>query len=219
MTDEMSRPDQGILDSYRSKGLAGEMGFGRRPAIVVVDFILGFTDSQSPLGSDLDTEIEATRQLLDAGREAGIPILYTTTVYSDGLRDAGVFIRKVPSLGVLRQGSEEIRVDPRLGRLPDETLIEKKYVSAFFGTALASELTANRIDTVVICGATTSGCVRATVVDAMQCGFRPVVPEQCVGDRSVEAHRASLIDIEGKYGDVVDVEQVILYLQGLSQQD
>lgn len=219
MTDEMSRPDQGILDSYRSKGLAAEMGFGRSPAIVVVDFILGFTDSQSPLGSDLDTEIEATRQLLDAGREAGIPILYTTTVYSDGLRDAGVFIRKVPSLGVLRQGSEEIRVDPRLGRLPDETLIEKKYVSAFFGTALASELTANRIDTVVICGATTSGCVRATVVDAMQYGFRPVVPEQCVGDRSVEAHRASLIDIEGKYGDVVDVEQVILYLQGLSQQD
>jgi len=215
----MSRSDQGILDSYRSKGLAAEMGFGRSPAIVVVDFILGFTDSQSPLGSDLDTEIEATRQLLDAGREAGIPILYTTTVYSDGLRDAGVFIRKVPSLGVLRQGSEEIRVDPRLGRLPDETLIEKKYVSAFFGTALASELTANRIDTVVICGATTSGCVRATVVDAMQCGFRPVVPEQCVGDRSVEAHRASLIDIEGKYGDVVDVEQVILYLQGLSQQD
>jgi nicotinamidase-related amidase len=215
----MSRSDQGILDSYRSKGLAAEMGFGRSPAIVVVDFILGFTDSQSPLGSDLDAEIEATRRLLDVGRESEIPILYTTTGYSDGLRDAGVFVRKVPSLGVLRQGSEEVRVDPRLGRLPGETLIEKKYASAFFGTALASELTANGIDTVIICGATTSGCVRATVVDAMQYGFRPVVPEQCVGDRSDEAHRANLIDIQGKYGDVVDVEHVIRYLKGLSQQD
>lgn len=218
MTDELEHSNEEILDSYRSKGLAGEMGYGQSPAIVVVDFIIGFTSVDSPLGSELDSEIEATRRLLDAGRQAGVPILYTTTAYSEGLRDGGTFIRKVPSLEVLLRGSDQVEVDPRLGRRSDETLIEKKYVSAFFGTALASELTAKQVDTVIICGATTSGCVRSTVVDAMQYGFRPIVPEQCVGDRSQEAHRANLTDIQGKYGDVVDVEDAIRYLMELSDQ-
>ncbi len=217
MTDEVDRSSEEILESYRSKGLAGEMEFGRSPAIVVVDFILGFTSVDSPLGSELGSQIEATRRLLDTGRQTGVPIFYANTAYSEGLRDGGVFIRKVPSLGVLLRGSDQVLVDPRLGRRHDETLIEKKYVSAFFGTALASELTANRVDTVIICGATTSGCVRGTVVDAMQYGFRPIVPEQCVGDRSQEAHRANLTDIQGKYGDVVDVEDAIRYLMDLSE--
>jgi nicotinamidase-related amidase len=219
VTDKFDHRSSEALDSYRSKGLAGEMGFGDRPAIVVVDFLLGFTSVESPLGSNLDREIEATRRVLDAGREAGIPILYSITAYSEGLRDGGTFIRKVPSLGVLLRGSEFVRIDPRLGYRSEETTFEKKYASAFFGTSLTSELTANGVDTVIICGATTSGCVRATVVDAMQYGYRPIVPKQCVGDRSAEAHRANLVDIEGKYGDVVDVEVVISYLEGLERKE
>ncbi|MEJ2084084.1 MAG: isochorismatase family protein [Acidobacteriota bacterium] len=213
----MSSANQETLAAYRDKGLAGKMGFGSSPAIVVVDFLLGFTRQDSPLGSDLDREIEASRRLLDAGRAAGIPILYSITAYSEGLQDGGTFVRKVPSLGVLLRGSELVQIDPRLDRRPEETTFEKKYASAFFGTSLASELTAHGVDTVIVCGATTSGCVRATVVDAMQHGFRPIVPEQCVGDRSAAAHRANLTDIEGKYGDVVDVEVVIDYLSGLGR--
>jgi len=219
MTGEVDSSNQDTLESYRRKGLAGEMGFGEWPAIVVVDFLLGFTREDSPLGSNLDSEIEASRRLLDAGRRAGVPILYSITAYSEGLRDGGTFIRKVPSLGVLLRGSELVSIDPRLGYRPEETTFEKKFSSAFFGTSLASELTANRVDTVIICGATTSGCIRATVVDAMQHGFRPIVPEQCVGDRSSQAHRANLFDIQGKFGDVVDVEVAISYLDGLERKD
>lgn len=203
------------LDSYRAKGLASPMGFGRRPAVLVVDLILGFTDPSSPLGSDLDAVIAATRRLLDACRDHEVPIFYTTTSYAPGLRDAGLFVRKVPSLGELVEGSRAVELDPRLGRRDDETLVVKKYASAFFGTALASELTALGVDTLVVTGATTSGCVRATVVDAMQSGFRPIVPRECVGDRSTEAHEANLRDVEGKYGDVVALGEVLDLLESL----
>lgn len=208
--------DDQILTGYRSKGLAGEMGFGEAPAVLVVDMILGFTDPSSPLGSDLDAEIEATRRLLEAARVRGVPIFFTTTAYSEGLRDAGLFVRKIPSLSVLREGAGATLIDPRLGRRDGETLVAKKYASAFFGTALASELTALGVDTLVVCGATTSGCIRATVVDAMQHGFRPIVPEECVGDRSAEAHRANLVDIEGKYGDVLGLDEVLDELEAVA---
>ncbi len=200
------------LVDYRARGLAGRIGCGRSPAIIVVDLILGFTRTTSPLGSELDGVVAATRKLLAAGRAAAVPIVFTTTAYAPDLADAGLFPRKVPSLAILRQGSDWVAVDERLGRRPEETLIEKKYASAFFGTALASQLVARGVDTVLVCGATTSGCVRATVVDALQHGFRPIVPEACVGDRSVDAHRANLTDIEGKYGDVVSLDEACGYL-------
>lgn len=220
MAEDGPRSADGVLADYRRSGLAGEMGFGQTPAILVVDLILGFTRPDSPLGSDLDAEVEATRRLLDTGREQGIPILFTTTAYSQGMSDAGLFVRKVPSLTVLREGNEETHLDPRLGHRPNETVVEKKYASAFFGTALELLLTASAVDTLIICGATTSGCIRATVVDAMQHGFRPIVPVECVGDRSAEAHDANLLDIQGKYGDVVELSSALAYLRGLtSRQD
>ncbi len=203
---------EAVIAGYQEKGLAGQMGWGRRPAILVVDLILGFTQTTSPLGAALDTEVLATRELLDAGRDASVPVFFTTTVYRDDMRDAGLFPRKVPALDVLRYGRAEVTLDPRLGRRPDEVLIEKKYASAFFATALASLLTAEGIDTLLLCGATTSGCVRASVVDALQHGFRPIVPRSCVGDRSPAAHEANLIDIQGKYGDVVSLEEARIYL-------
>ncbi len=218
MSHRPRQPDE-VLDSYRDRGLAGTLGFGRSPALLVVDLILGFTSTDSPLGSNLDAEVAATRELLDVARAGRVPTIFTTTAYCESMRDAGLFVHKVPSLAVLRRGSDETRIDPRLERRAEETLIEKKYASAFFGTALASELTALGIDTLIVCGATTSGCVRATVVDALQHGFRPVVPRECVGDRSPEAHRANLMDIQGKYGEVVELAKVVAYVAGLGAED
>jgi len=202
----------GVLDGYRAKGLAGRVGYGKDPAVVVIDFIVGFTDLESPLASDLDSELESTVTLLDVARDRAVPVYFTSTVYEPDLMDAGLFLRKVPSLATLIRGSRWTEVDPRLRRQPSEPVIEKRYASAFFGTHLASTLTAAGIDTLIVTGCTTSGCVRATVVDALQHGFRAIVPRQCVGDRAPEQHTANLVDMDGKYGDVVDLADVIAYL-------
>lgn len=209
------RDVEAVLADYRHTGLAGEVGYGQRPAILVVDIILGFTDRDSPLAAELDDEVAAIRRLLDAGRGRGIPVFFTTTSYGPDCRDAGHFLRKVPSLATLQQGSRWIELDPRLGRRPEDTVIDKKYASAFFGTALASTLVALAVDTVLVTGCTTSGCVRASVVDALQHGFRPIVPRQCVGDRAAEPHAANLLDMHGKYGDVVDLDDALAYLDDL----
>ncbi len=201
-----------VLDGYRSKGLAGRVGFGRKPAVLVVDFIIGFTDPESPLASELGAELEATLTLLDAARTTKVPVIFTTTAYDENMEDAGIFPLKVPSLAQLIRGTRWVDIDPHLRRRPSEPVIEKKYASAFFGTSLASTLTAEGIDTLVITGCTTSGCVRASVVDALQNGFRAIVPRECVGDRSPEQHAANLVDMDGKYGDVVDLAEVLAYL-------
>jgi nicotinamidase-related amidase len=198
-----------ILDEYREKGLAGRVGFGRKPAVIVVDFIVGFTDEASPLAADLSREITATSRLLTAARDRSIPVIFTTTAYDADMSSAGLFPLKVPSLRTLIRGSRWVEIDPRLHRRPSERLIEKYYASAFFDTPLAEELHAAGIDTLVVTGCTTSGCVRATVVDALQHGFRAIVPEECVGDRSPEQHAANLVDIDGKYGDVVSLTDVL----------
>lgn len=186
----------------------GRAGFGARPAVVAVDLSRGFTDPASPLACDLDAVLTATRELLDGARAAGVPILFTTVVYdAAGERAAAVFLRKVPALGALRPGSEWVELDERLGRREDEPVIEKAFASAFFATPLAA-LLAGR-DTLVICGASTSGCVRATAVDAMQHGLAPIVVRECVGDRSPRAHEQALADIDDRYGDVVDLADLL----------
>jgi nicotinamidase-related amidase len=204
-----------VLDDYRAKGLAGRVGFGRHPAVLVVDFIVGFTDLSSPLASELGAELGATSTLLDAARARAVPVLFTTTVYEPDFSDAGLFIRKVPSLKTLVRGSRWVELDPRLGRRPSEPILEKRYASAFFGTHLASTLTAAGVDTLVVAGCTTSGCIRATVVDALQHGFRAIVPRECVGDRATVQHDANLVDMDGKYGDVEPLESVLAHLAGL----
>jgi maleamate amidohydrolase len=183
-------------------------GFGARPAVLVVDLIAGFTDPASPLGSELGDVVAATREVLDAARAAGHPVAFTTTYYdAAGERAAAVFLRKVPALAVLRPGSRWIEIDDRLGRLAEEPVVPKLFASAFAGTALAA-LLADR-DTLVICGASTSGCIRASVVDAMQHGLAPIVPREAVGDRWAPAHEANLFDIEKKYGDVLPLGDVL----------
>ena len=133
MPDDKKRSSEEVLEDYQARGFVGDVGFGDSPAILVVDLILGFTQPDSPLGADLDSVVEATRRLLDAGRGAGVPIVYTTTSYGSDLRDAGLFPRKVPSLAILCHGSEAVQIDPRLGRRDEETLVEKKYVSVLDG--------------------------------------------------------------------------------------
>jgi len=185
----------------------GSLGVGERPAIVVVDLNLGFTDPSSPLACDLDDVLSSCRVLLDAGRAAEVPIFFTNIVYDEVLEAAAaVFLRKVPALKVLRPGSRWVELDPRLGRRCEEPVIVKAHASAFFGTPFAA-LLAGR-DTLIVCGASTSGCVRATVVDAMQHGLVPIVPRECVGDRSDRAHEQALADIGGRYGDVMSADEV-----------
>ncbi len=204
-----------VQQDYQRKGLGESVGFGQRPAIVVVDFIKSFTDPASPLGSNLDAEVEATARLLALARRKRAPVVFTTVAYDPNFREAGVFITKLPALKLLVKGSEAVEVDPRLGMLPDEHLLVKSYASAFFGTSLSSLLVSQGIDTVIVTGCTTSGCVRATAVDSMQHGFRTIVPRQCVGDRAEMPHEANLFDINAKYGDVVDLDEVLRYLNSL----
>ncbi|HVA91536.1 MAG TPA: isochorismatase family protein [Chloroflexota bacterium] len=191
----------------------GRSGFGVRPALVVVDINRGFTDPASPLVCDLEPVVAAIRRLLDAGRRAGIPIVYTTVSYSEGDKvAAAAFIDKVPALRTLAAGSPWVEIDPRIAPGPREPILNKLFASAFFGTPLVSLLTAARVDTLIVTGASTSGCVRATVVDALQYGFRPIVPRQAVGDRNAAAHEANLFDMDAKYGDVLSLDEVLAYL-------
>ena len=189
----------------------GAAGFGSRPALVVVDLSLGFTDPASPLACELEEVVVATRRVLDAARGV-MPVFFTTVSYDAvGEAAAAVFLRKVPALRVLQPGSRWVEIDPHLGRRSDEPVIAKAGASAFFGVPFAAMLAGR--DTLIVCGASTSGCVRATVVDAMQHGLAPIIPRECVGDRSPRAHEQALEDMNGRYGDVVSELEVTRALQ------
>jgi len=198
-------------------GFHGRAGFGRRPALIVIDVNLGFTDPESPLVCELDDVVEAIHRLLDEARRAGIPVVYTTVAYDEaGKQAAAAFIDKVPALLTLEAGSRWVEIDPRVGPHEGEPVLVKHWASAFFGTPLASFLAASGCDSLIVTGASTSGCVRATVVDALQHGYRPVVPREAVGDRNPAAHAANLYDIDAKYGDVVSVDEVVAHLDELA---
>jgi maleamate amidohydrolase len=196
------------------EGFGGRGGFGRRPALVVIDMTLGFTDPESPLACDLERPILEIQKLLGVARRAGIPVVFTTVAYreSDKLT-AAAFIDKVPALLTLEAGTRWAEIDPRIAPEESEPVLNKLFASGFFGTGLPSLLTAAGTDTLIITGASTSGCVRATAVDALQYGFRPVVPREAVGDRNPDAHEANLYDIDAKYGDVVPVRETLDYLE------
>jgi len=200
---------------YGQRGLAGRVGYGQRPAVIAVDYILGFTDPASPLHGDLEGPLAHTVRILEAARQSSVPVIFTTVEYDPGMLDAGLFPKKVPSLKWLVAGTRWVELDPRLGRQAGEILIRKKYASAFFGTELASTLSAQGIDTLIITGCTTSGCVRATAVDALQYGLHAIVPVEAVGDRAQGPHEANLFDIDAKYGDVVPVAEVLDYLENV----
>jgi maleamate amidohydrolase len=202
---------------YERARLGQSVSLGARPAVLVVDFSRGFTDPESTMGSELTREVEATNRLLTAAREREIPVIFSTIGFEPNLKDGSLWLEKAPGLGELIIGSKWVEIDPRLERRDEETVILKKGASAFFGTNLPSILVSQGVDTIVMCGATTSGCIRATAVDLLQYGYPTLVPRECVGDRAQAPHEANLVDIQAKYADVVSVEDVLAYIESVSR--
>lgn len=214
--DPMSAVDaelEKLRTALRSRGIAERVGFGSSPAVLVVDYIKGFTDITSPLAADFTAELTVTRTLLDAARDTQIPVVLSTSVYDEQLREAGVWSSKIPSAKWLTAGTPWVEMDPRLGQEKTDSVLVKKYASCFFGTDLISRLTSQGVDTLIITGCTTSGCVRATAVDSCSFGLRTIVVEDAVGDRAPVSHKVALFDIDAKYGDVVASETVTQYLR------
>ena len=199
------------LAQVRSRGFAGRVGFGVSPVLVVVDFTRNFTSPTTRLGADMAAEIAEANRLIAAARAAGVPIYFSTIAYSDPIREAGVWAEKIAGLRELVLGSAEVEQDPRLDVSPQDRIIVKRFASCFFGTTLADDLRREGVDTVVIAGCTTSGCVRATAVDACQHGFRTIIAREATADRLREAHLQSLVDIDLKYGDVLSVESIVAH--------
>lgn len=198
-------------DTYRGDAFAGRLGFGTAPALVLVDLVQAYLIDGSPLRAPVEGAVAAAARLLAAARVAQIPIIHTCVRYAAGGADGGVFMRKVPALKLFAAdadpafGAFAADVEPAAG----EVVIVKQYASAFFGTSLASTLTALRCDTVVIAGVSTSGCIRATALDACQHGFAPMVVREAVGDRTAAIHDANLFDLQAKYADVVGENEAL----------
>ncbi len=184
------------------------LGIGQRPALVLVDMINGFTDPSCPLGSACPDVVAANARLLAAFREQKLPVFFTTVVFRND-QQAAVFRRRIPALNCLQPDSGWVKVDPALAPAAGEPVIEKRWASSFFGTDLKARLEATDADSLVVTGLTTSGCVRATVVDGLQHDYPVVVPREAVGDRNAEAHAANLFDMHAKYADVVGVDELL----------
>ncbi len=215
----MSGLHGGAVDRvYAEAGFGAPVPRGRRPAVVVVDLSRGFTEDAFPTGSDLTEVVASTARLVEAGRAADVPTVFTTIAYTpaeaDG--DAVAWLRKAPGMRGLVEGGAASELDPRLPVTTGRHLITKKGASAFHGTALAALLTGAGCDSVLICGATTSGCVRATAVDAVQCGFDTLVVRECVGDRARGPHDAALFDLQAKYADVIGLDEALDHLAALT---
>lgn len=197
---------------YERSGIGGRAGFGDRAAVLVVDFQNGFTNPESPVGGDFSAEIAATASLLEAARSHGLPVAYTAVGFDPGLQDGSAWLRKMPGLSVLVDGTAWCAIDERVAPVPGDPVWVKRASSAFFGTPLIPFLTAAQIDTLIVTGCVTSGCVRATTIDAVSWGYRTIVPHECVGDRAQGPHDWNLFDIDSKYADVISLAEVLDHL-------
>ena len=202
-------------DVYDRAGFGARVRRGLHPALVVVDLSRGFTDPAFPTGADMTDAVEAAGRLADAVRGAGRAVIWTVITFQPHLRDAGAWATKWPGCAELIEGTAAVELDPRLPVADDDTVIVKKGASAFFGTNLATVLAAEGADTAIVCGATTSGCVRATVVDSIQSGFQTLVVRDAVADRAQGPHEANLFDMDAKYADVIDLDDALSYIAGL----
>ena len=202
----------GDSHTYTAAGFGDRVPRGTRPAVLVVDFSFGFTDPAYPTAADMSAEIAATRKLLEVARNRGIPVIFTTIAFDPAQLRSSAWLRKAKGMAALLSGTRLVQIDDRLAPRPDEPVVAKHGASAFFGTDLAAMLTARQADTLIVTGATTSGCVRASVVDAVQSGFNVLVPRECVADRAAAPHAANLFDIDQKYGDVVSLQDALDYL-------
>ena len=192
---------------------------GRRPALLIIDFVRAYLVKDSPLYAGVEAAHASARALLAAARAARIPVLHTNVVFQPGGRDGGVFFRKVPALRCFEAGAhpELAAFAEGLEPIAGETVVSKQYASAFFGTSVASFFAKEQVDTVFVTGCTTSGCVRASVIDAFSYGFRVMVPEPCSGDQEEAAHKANLLDVARRYADVLTMEESLAYFAGVAQ--
>lgn len=210
-------PDEALAANYARGGFNQQLAPGKRPALLVIDFVRAYLVPSSPLYAGVEAAHAAAVDLLGAARRAGIPVIHTNVEFQPGGRNGGVFFRKVPALKCFETGAHPDLAAFAAGLEPiaGETLITKQYASAFFGTSLASTLTALGIDTLLIAGLSTSGCVRASTVDCCQHGFIPVVVREAVGDRAPGPHEANLFDLQAKYAEVRSLESIKGYLASL----
>ncbi len=201
-----------LEQDYAGAKFGQKLGFGDRPALVIVDFVMAYLVKDSPLYAAVEDTLASCRRVLAAARRAGIPVIFTNVEYHPGGVDGGIFFRKAGALKVFERGSPLGAFPQGLEPRADELVITKQYPSAFFGTSLGSTLTSLGIDTLIVTGLTTSGCVRATALDAMQNGFIPIVVADACGDRDPRPHEANLFDLQAKYADVVSETEVIAWL-------
>lgn len=203
------------LELYSRQGFGHQLGIGRSLALLIVDFVNGFVDPATFGGGNIGAAVERTIPLLDACRNAQLPIVHTRVVFEADGSDHNVFVRKVPSLAMLTETAHCSQIVPELAPRTGELVLRKKLASAFFGTNLAAWYTAAGVDTLLVAGCTTSGCVRATVTDALSSGFRPIVVADCVGDRALGPHEANLFDLGQKSADLMSCADVLAILSSL----
>jgi maleamate amidohydrolase len=211
MSDRRPAPGRekgGLAGDYREAGFGGRIGIGRRPALIVVDLVRAYLDPESPLYARAEHVVPRIAGLARDARRLGHPVVFTYVSYAPGGADGGWFYRKVPALRLFDEGSPWAQPPPELVPLPGDLTVTKQYPSAFSGTALAATLTALGVDSAVITGVSTSGCVRATAVDALSQGLRPIVVRDAVADRDPRPHEAALFDLGAKYADLHDAGEV-----------
>lgn len=203
---------------YERMQFATPAGYGTSPALLVIDFQKGLTVPGKLFYGYHDDQIEATNRISAVMREKGYPVIFTTVAYDDAeiLNDCYQFLRKLPALKKqLRTGTENVEIDDRLAPRRDEFVIVKKFQSAFIGTPLSTILTGLKVDTLIVTGCATSGCLKGTVMDACAQGYYVILPEEGIGDFTKEVHEANLFDMNAKNGDAVHTQDVLKYLQGL----
>ena len=201
------------LDIYKAQGFGNRSGFGRAPALLIVDFTNGFNDPAQFGGGNISAAIEKTAGLLAHARVAKIPVVFTRVVYADDGSDAGVFCLKAPALRGLTESAPASQIVPELAPAPGDYIIRKTQPSAFFDTGLAGWLAGKGVDTIIVTGCTTSGCVRASVIDSMSHNFQTIVATDGVGDRAMGPHEASLFDMGQKYADLHSCEEIAARLR------
>ncbi len=214
---EHSLKNAALLDYYKARGWCGAVGFGDRPALLVVDLAVAWLSGEK-VGSDLTGVVEQVRRLLGAGRRAGIPIFFSTMAFEADLSDAGgVIDKKLRHLDVFVKDTPIVQLLPELERRPEEIFFAKQRPSCFFGTSFLSQLIGKKVDTLIVTGCSTSGCIRATCESSIDNNFHTIVPMEAVGDRCPSAHEANLFDINARYADVLPTDEVLKYLDGIAE--
>jgi maleamate amidohydrolase len=205
---------ESTIDLYQRQGFGGSLGAPSQPGLIIIDFNNGFADPAIFGGGNIKEAIISTVEVLQEARRRKWPVAHIRSVYADDQSDANVFTMKAPSLLRLTEHSHESAIVPELAPVTGELIVRKTVPSAFFETNLRSWLTMQKVDSLIVTGCTTSGCVRASVHDAMVCGFRPFVLEECVGDRAIEPHKANLFDMGQKNAEVLTFKT---FLERLAQ--